>query len=641
MTKRINLAKITSFVLLLTVTAMILVAGTYAKYSSEASGTDATVVAKWSFKVNGTEIAVKGSAPTVDFNLFETINDTDGKVETDVADGLIAPGTAGSFEFVLNNSSEVTTKYNINLEVTEGSNVPLQFSVDGGQNWTNVENLSDLVATDVMGIGTTKNVTVQWQWAFDGNTDAALGGEKVKVTANITATQVDSGEYSDGYTEKQIFPGVTTIVNNYDFTELDLSSNSAAPFAYQNTDLFSGKTITKIGIPVGQVQTIDENQTFTLHIVDKTTLVDDGKATIKSSMTLKLPIEQLEGSDPTAVNKYVYIDLTPYNITLAEDETLGFMSSTDTVLMLYAYNKDAYFIGNDYKVATRINSKVNYLTGATNFYLDIYYLEKETTEQPETLSSILANKNFSILGDSISTYSGYSNDATNTNDTIGNNDVYYNGSKASITSVEQTWWKQAINETGMNLLVNNSWSGSQIANDLSTSGSAGYLRATNLHDNTGDNSGTTPDIVALWMGINDIYAGTELGTYSTDLYNTLITNDGSSYTYATPTTFTEAYIITVHKIINTYENVDLFCFTLLPTDWVDRDLIEPYNEVIRNVATYYNVEIVDLFNDSGITWDNYTNYYDDTNELHPNPTGMDMVTQTFINALENKYLNNN
>ena len=67
-------------------------AGTYAKFTSTASGTSATVVANWSFEVNGENIAVTGDEKTIAFGLFDTIKDSDGETdETDVAEGLIAP----------------------------------------------------------------------------------------------------------------------------------------------------------------------------------------------------------------------------------------------------------------------------------------------------------------------------------------------------------------------------------------------------------------------------------------------------------------------------------------------------------------------------------------------------------------------
>ena len=117
-------------------------------------------------------------------------------------------------------------------------------------------------------------------------------------------------------------------------------------------------------------------------------------------------------------------------------------------------------------------------------------------QQPVTLRSVLSGKNFSLIGDSISTYAGYSNNAAETNSTIGSNAVYY-GNKNKTITVNDTWWMQTVNETGMNLLVNNSWSGDKVSE-------LGINRATQLHDNTGSNAGTTPDIIAVYIGINDI-----------------------------------------------------------------------------------------------------------------------------------------
>mgnify|MGYP000482400440 CR=1 FL=1 len=111
-----KLMKITTFVLLITILALILVSGTYAKYTSSVSGSDSATVAKWSIKVNGTEIAVAN--PNVTFKLFETINDTNGGVESDVTSGLIAPGTSGAFSVKIKNESEVTAKYSIGFTVS-------------------------------------------------------------------------------------------------------------------------------------------------------------------------------------------------------------------------------------------------------------------------------------------------------------------------------------------------------------------------------------------------------------------------------------------------------------------------------------------------------------------------------------------
>ena len=51
----------------------------------------------------------------------------------------------------------------------------------------------------------------------------------------------------------------------YPLSSLSRSDNmSVAPYAYKDTELFSGKRITKIAAPVGTVTAVDDNQYFTL-----------------------------------------------------------------------------------------------------------------------------------------------------------------------------------------------------------------------------------------------------------------------------------------------------------------------------------------------------------------------------------------
>ena len=69
-----------------------------------------------------------------------------------------------------------------------------------------------------------------------------------------------------------------------------------------------------------------------------------------------------------------------------------------------------------------------------------------------------AGKKVSILGDSISTYEGVSNN-TAYNATIGENLVYYTEGLHGV-SLHDTWWQQVIDTLDMELCVNNSWSGS-------------------------------------------------------------------------------------------------------------------------------------------------------------------------------------
>ena len=79
--KENKLAKFMALVLLITLLAVILVSGTYAKYTTSASGTDTATVAKWSIKFGSEDIA-KSQTKTLSIDLFSTITNTDGTTES-------------------------------------------------------------------------------------------------------------------------------------------------------------------------------------------------------------------------------------------------------------------------------------------------------------------------------------------------------------------------------------------------------------------------------------------------------------------------------------------------------------------------------------------------------------------------------
>ena len=182
---------------------MCLVGGTFAKYTSSATGNDNANVAKWDIRVNGSEIA---TSDTFTFDLFQTITDSDlTSAETDIApaDGsIIAPGTSGKFSIAIQNLSEVNATYAIDYTVTSNvSSIPVEFSTNG-TDWKT--DINDLDVTNVpIGLGTDKTVTVYWKWDFSTGDaadayDTLLGtmaaGETVPViyvSAKVTATQVD------------------------------------------------------------------------------------------------------------------------------------------------------------------------------------------------------------------------------------------------------------------------------------------------------------------------------------------------------------------------------------------------------------------------------------------------------------------
>lgn len=269
-------------------------------------------------------------------------------------------------------------------------------------------------------------------------------------------------------------------------------------------------------------------------------------------------------------------------------------------------------------------------------------------------------KKLSILGDSISTYSGISNN-TSANSTIGSNVSYYPGSIGTVKSAAETWWMQTIDTLGMDLCVNNSWSGS-CATDRGSGNSVAYKydkRCMQLHNNTGSVA-VNPDIIAIYLGTNDIKNITSdaqlksasgnsypMGaTMNTDGTATVtfsysnVTGNVSSSSYV-PGSILEAYALMVYRVLNKYQSAEIYCFTLLPNETqnqYNREMYALYNAGIRAIVEHFNnigkkIYLVDLYQDTGITYDPvYFGLYLE-NELHPNPLGMDAITNCFLSSL--------
>lgn len=173
----------------------------------------------------------------------------------------------------------------------------------------------------------------------------------------------------------------------------------------------------------------------------------------------------------------------------------------------------------------------------------------------------LAGRTLSILGASISTYAGISNGAAadTTNSSIRSNVAYYPNNTIQEVGPEDTWWAQAAEDLGLRLLVNNAWSGSALLHTRSGTVGAYVDRCVQLHDDTGDNAGETPDLIAVQLGTNDFqYYKDTLGTADIN-YDSLIVSDGAGgWVYAEPATSLEAAAIVLHKIGVRYPEAEVY-----------------------------------------------------------------------------------
>jgi len=214
--------RIVGLLLVLCLISSSFVGVTFAKYTSTATGNDSAVVAKWEIWVNSKEDSVKEelsvATPTITFDLFNTVSDDVISATEDVhvkdaansdptTEQIIAPGTGGAFEFVIENKSEVDAEYTI--ELSEGqtylpagvTRIPVVYQVNGGA-WVDTIASLNLNAIPIAR-DTTATVTVYWRWAFvddvpNNTIDTKLGiaaketnRPTVTVTGTITVSQVD------------------------------------------------------------------------------------------------------------------------------------------------------------------------------------------------------------------------------------------------------------------------------------------------------------------------------------------------------------------------------------------------------------------------------------------------------------------
>lgn len=127
------------------------------------------------------------------------------------------------------------------------------------------------------------------------------------------------------------------------------------------------------------------------------------------------------------------------------------------------------------------------------------------------------SNNTLIFGDSYSTFSGYIPE--------GHASWYWEDKEENtdVTKVTETWWYQVMQETGLNLVLNSSWSGSTIGhtgyNNLDCSKSMSFIARLNNLIKDGFFEKNRIDTVFVFGGTNDSCANAPLGEINgTDLF---------------------------------------------------------------------------------------------------------------------------
>lgn len=267
----------------------------------------------------------------------------------------------------------------------------------------------------------------------------------------------------------------------------------------------------------------------------------------------------------------------------------------------------------------RIIKKINSVK-RKGYYSKIENIMKTPKYKAWIENNTYKNKQFSILGDSVSTLAGY-----NPKDYK----VFYadeNCEKSGVKEMQDTWWGKVIDFFGGELLVNNSWSGSRVTRlpnneNLFPSGCSDE-RTGKLHINN-----VKPDVVIVYLGTNDWAFGTEPD-------GTRLLSDELNMQY-----FAVAYETMLEKIKTNYLNAEIWCCTLNTTFMSSNPSfnfpyeyggthIEKYNQIIKDTADMNNCKIIDLYS--------YHISYDSIDGSHPNADGMNTLATLMIREIGGK-----
>lgn len=207
-------------------------------------------------------------------------------------------------------------------------------------------------------------------------------------------------------------------------------------------------------------------------------------------------------------------------------------------------------------------------------------------------------KTVSILGDSISTYRCASNDAS-ANATTAANPYFY----MEPFPIEATYWMRLIESLDLKLCVNNSWSGGNLSGVDDSS--SGINRANQLARDDGEK----PDLILLFMGMNDLGRGVSCEVFASDYEKTL----------------------TVIK--HEYPDAAVCCINIPDRDARLRARALDFNKSIEKAVAAAGEKffVADLFS-SRLNNDMY--YVNTVDGLHPDEDGMRIIAEIIEEAIK-------
>ena len=193
------LKKKTKIVLIVIVIAVILVSfiggQAYAKYMSKVTGNGVGEIAQWRFKVNENE------------EKMQTISLNSTIYNFTLANGRIAPGTAGSFEINIDGSGAgVAIFHTVNFQNETEKPKNLKFKYDGKE-FESIELLNHWIVGTIHGDtdAQQRSFIIEWEWPYEtGNTPEEIAENDERDT--IDAKNISDYRFDVVVTGTQVQP---------------------------------------------------------------------------------------------------------------------------------------------------------------------------------------------------------------------------------------------------------------------------------------------------------------------------------------------------------------------------------------------------------------------------------------------------
>ena len=448
-----------------------------------------------------------------------------------------------------------------------------------------------------------------------------------------------------------------------------------AAYVMGNVYYLNNCKLKSITFPVEKTVKLDDegNFFFTLYIFGS----DFAALKTEARRSYEIKVNAAEyglTANKSKVRKVIKIDLTPYDITLSEEETLGYYSKNDTIIASMLKNT----VDNEHAAYKVLREKAMHMmssfamagTGSLDYTHDTlmfdfewektydkkseYLAMKNHTEYNKMISELLEKykgKYVSVVGDSISSFNGLCNDAT-ANVTIANNAPYYPNYNGNLYDYTQMYYGKIIKDLEMQPCVMNCWSASTAYGGGDKKNM--LVRVADLHRDNGTpddpSDDIAPDLVIIYFGINDFHGNSK---YDDELLKIISSGYSESQVDAwfkkvkanadktdvieagtTYQNFSQVYALSLNAIKEKYPNAEIICLTMQETNHPNENKVkfQKINNTITALAKYFDAILVNQSEDI-ITYKTCHAYAGDMSSLHPNPEGHAIMAENIVKAM--------